>query len=126
MEALKEAGKDVWKAFKKKLWPESSSSEEGERLSAGTIKMTFEVGRLEESDGLEGAPSEAQVEHFVVEKPVGLYRKVQSRRNLPAKDSSGTSAKEHALQRASRRKERVSIKLAYTPKGSSESSAGKG
>jgi hypothetical protein len=82
VEMAKGAGKDLWKRVKQKLWPESGG--EKQEQPSGTFAMTLNVEETEESDFLEGIPSESQLERFVTEKPEELYRKIQSRRNSPA------------------------------------------
>jgi hypothetical protein len=79
-EAVKEAGKDLWKFVRDKLWPRSSSSEGEQELPSGRFTITVHVEELQASDALEGAPSETQLQQFVTEKPEELYRKIQARR----------------------------------------------
>jgi hypothetical protein len=84
IEVLKEAGKDLWKAIKKKLWPESSSA--GDGLPPGSLKMKVQVEQLEEeSDALEGPSSDADAERFASETLVELHQNIQSKRGPYAK-----------------------------------------
>lgn len=116
IEALKEAGKDLWKVVKKKLWPEAASSEEAESppskqpKKSGKFVMTVAVDESTESDALEGTLSEPQLQQFVTEKPIELHQRIQSKRSPAAKAYS-------------KRKQSVHIDFTYTPAG--DSSAGR-
>ena len=96
IEVLKDAGKDLWKTIKKKLWPESSSA--GDGLPPGSLKMKVQVEQLEESDALEGPSPDADAERFASETLVELHQKIQSKRGLYAK------------------KQRVHISATFTPR----------
>jgi len=109
-EALKEAGKDLWKAIKKKLWPETAPATEPQSNPSGTFTMTVNVDDIVESDGFVGSVSESQLENFVNYKLSELYGNIESKRNTPANVYT-------------KRKQRVSVTFTHIPP--SGSSVGK-